>query len=34
LELRRRGYDAAFIDRLLYQNPATFLAQNPKFTLE
>ena len=34
LELRRRGYDAAFIDRLLYQNPLAFLAQNPKFTLE
>ncbi len=34
LELRRRGYDTAFIDRLLYQNPATFLAQNPKFNLE
>jgi uncharacterized protein len=31
LEMRRRGYDAAFIDRILYQNPLEFLSQNPRF---
>jgi uncharacterized protein len=33
LEMRRRGYDAAFIDRVLFQNPFAFLSQNPKFQL-
>jgi predicted metal-dependent TIM-barrel fold hydrolase len=31
LEMRRRGYDAAFVDRLLYGNPLEFLSQNPRF---
>lgn len=31
LEMRRRGYSDAWIDRLLYQNPLTFLSQCPKF---
>jgi hypothetical protein len=30
--MRRRGYDAAFIDRVLYQNPVEFLGQNPRFS--
>ena len=33
LELRRRGHDAAAIDRLIYQNPVRFLSQCPKFIL-
>jgi uncharacterized protein len=33
LELRRRGYSAAFIDHVLYQNPLAFLSQSPKFSL-
>lgn len=31
LEMRRRGHNAAVIDNILYQNPATFLAQSGKF---
>lgn len=31
LEMRRRGYDEAFVDRLLYQNPVTFMSQSSKF---
>jgi len=31
LEMRRRGYSAAAIDNLLYQNPLRFLSQNPRF---
>ena len=34
LEMRRRGYSAPFIDRLLFENPGTFLSQCPKFTLD
>ena len=34
LEMRRRGYDAASIDRLLYQNPASFMSQCPKFAID
>ena len=33
LEMRRRGYDGAFIDKVLFQNPLTFLSQNPRFTV-
>ena len=33
LELRRRGYDAGFIEHLLFDNPRTFLSQCPKFRL-
>jgi uncharacterized protein len=33
LEMRRRGYDPAFIDKVLYQNPHQFLSQSPKFAL-
>ena len=34
LELRRRGYDAAFIERVLFENPKRFLSQSPKFRLD
>jgi predicted metal-dependent TIM-barrel fold hydrolase len=30
LEMRRRGYDGDWIDRILYRNPLTFLRQNPR----
>lgn len=33
LELRRRGYTAMEIDRIVFQNPARFLRQTPKFKL-
>jgi uncharacterized protein len=33
LELRRRGHSSQAIDRMLYQNPLTFLSQNPRFVL-
>ena len=33
LEMRRRGWDAAAIDRVIYGNPVRFLSQTPKFTI-
>jgi predicted metal-dependent TIM-barrel fold hydrolase len=33
LEMRRRGHDWRAIDKLVYQNPARFLGQCPKFKL-
>nr|MBP8257941.1 TatD family hydrolase [Opitutaceae bacterium] len=33
LEMRRRGYDAEFVDQVLYQNPRRFLSQCAKFAL-
>jgi predicted metal-dependent TIM-barrel fold hydrolase len=33
LEMRRRGWTAEAIDRVIYQNPVRFLQQNPKFRL-
>ncbi len=33
LEMRRRGYDADFIDKIVYRNPAQFLGQSPRFVL-
>jgi len=33
LEMRRRGYDADFIDRIVYRNPVEFLGQSPRFVL-
>jgi hypothetical protein len=33
LEMRRRGWSAEAIDRVIYQNPVRFLSQNPKFRL-
>ncbi len=33
LEARRRGYLAERIDQLVFQNPARFMAQSPKFKL-
>ncbi len=33
LEMRRRGHSAEAIDKLVYQNPAKFLGQCPKFKL-
>jgi hypothetical protein len=29
--MRRRGWTAEAIDRVIYQNPVQFLGQNPKF---
>jgi len=31
LELRRRGWSADAVDRVIYQNPIRFLRQSPKF---
>jgi predicted metal-dependent TIM-barrel fold hydrolase len=33
LEMRRRGHDADFIDKIVYRNPAQFLGQSPRFLL-
>lgn len=33
LEAKKRGYSAEAIDKLIYQNPALFMSQSPKFTL-
>ncbi|KAB2675243.1 MAG: metal-dependent hydrolase [Verrucomicrobia bacterium] len=33
LEMRRRGWSAAAVDRVVYQNPVRFLSQCPKFRL-
>jgi uncharacterized protein len=33
LEMKRRGHDSAAIDKVVYQNPARFLSQCPKFKL-
>jgi uncharacterized protein len=33
LEMRRRGWNPAAIDRVIYQNPVRFLSQCPKFKL-
>jgi predicted metal-dependent TIM-barrel fold hydrolase len=33
LEMRRRGYPAEAIDRLIFQNPCRFLGQCPKFKI-
>lgn len=32
-EMRRRGHDEAFIRKIVFENPAQFLGQSPKFTL-
>ena len=34
LEMRRRGYDDAFIDRIIYSNPAQFMGQSERFGLK
>ena len=31
LEMRRRGYDADFIDKIVYRNPAQFMQQSGRF---
>jgi hypothetical protein len=33
MEMRRRRHSEALIDRLVFQNPLTFLSQSPKFVL-
>jgi predicted metal-dependent TIM-barrel fold hydrolase len=33
LAMRRRGHDEATIRRVVYDNPAHFLGQSPKFRL-
>ena len=32
-EMRRRGHDEALIRKIVFENPAQFLSQNPKFSL-
>ena len=34
LEMRRRGWTAASIDQVIYQNPVRFLSQSPNFRLK
>ena len=31
LEMRRRGYSAEQIDKMVFQNPVRFMSQSPKF---
>jgi predicted metal-dependent TIM-barrel fold hydrolase len=33
LEMKKRGHSAEFIDKMIYQNPAKFMSQSPKFKL-
>jgi predicted metal-dependent TIM-barrel fold hydrolase len=33
LEMRRRGHAADWIDKVVFQNPAEFMKQSPKFKL-
>jgi hypothetical protein len=33
LEMRRRGWSAEAIDKVIYQNPLQFLRQNPRFRI-
>jgi hypothetical protein len=33
LAMRRRGHDDALIDHIVFDNPAAFLGQSPKFQL-
>lgn len=33
MEMRRRGWSAEAVDRVVYQNPVRFLSQSPRFTL-
>ena len=33
LEMRKRGYNADFIDKIVYRNPAQFMGQSPRFDL-
>lgn len=34
LEMRRRGWSAGAVDRVIYQNPVQFLGQSPRFRLD
>ena len=33
LEMRKRGYSADWIDKVVYQNPIAFMKQSPRFKL-
>jgi predicted metal-dependent TIM-barrel fold hydrolase len=33
LEMRKRGHTAEQIDKFVYENPARFMSQSPKFKL-
>ena len=33
LEMRRRGYDDEYIDKIVYKNPVKFMSQSGKFKL-
>ena len=33
LEMKRRGYDAAFVEKIVYDNPVAFMSQSDKFSL-
>jgi predicted metal-dependent TIM-barrel fold hydrolase len=30
-EMKRRGNDAQYIDKVVYQNPIEFMSQSPRF---
>ena len=34
LEMRKRGHDAGWIDKVIYQNPIKFMSQSPRFKLK
>jgi predicted metal-dependent TIM-barrel fold hydrolase len=34
LEMRRRGHSDSVIDKVIFQNPAAFMRQSPKFKLD
>ena len=34
LEMRKRGHDADWIDKVIYQNPIQFMSQSPRFKLK
>ncbi|MFT5110625.1 MAG: putative metal-dependent TIM-barrel fold hydrolase, partial [Pseudoalteromonas tetraodonis] len=33
LEMRRRGYDESFVEKIVYENPVAFMSQCEKFSL-
>ena len=33
LEMKRRGYDEAFVEKVAYHNPVAFMSQSGKFSI-
>jgi uncharacterized protein len=33
MEMRRRGFSPELVDKVLFQNPVSFLSQCPKFSI-